>query len=462
MQPNIHNLSTPLGAQGNPFIERSVIDPYTGQAYTYFMGQGDMNQFDPSLGQAITSNLPQSNYARQTNAPGWDTQYKAESERLQQAVAQNRAAAERFLSGNQQPRALPQYNDITGAFIGDPANDPRNQQQGNQDMAGATYNWMNNKQPTNGLTMPGRQFGRGTVGMQQPASTQQANGSWMGAQDGFGRSLMPTGWYQAPSNQGMTPTNPMGQYGQQYGQSFGYPGDASQSLPSSDWGSPDYAEQPAAGGGMGGSGRPNQGQVPGSGGGRSFGRMTPGGGQPHVTMQTPQGAAQGGSQMGGMAPPLYYNGGFQGGGLGNAGSYPGLTGGIPQTSSGFSGGQSFGGGSQQSFGQSFQQGQPQQYQFGTVNGVPFGQAPPANVMSGIPGYGGYGGGYQQQQMQPSPWGGGGGTATMGGLAAPIFAPGTNIGGRQDAFGRPVTQSGGGGWQAIRGGYSTQPWGNLVR
>ncbi len=458
MIPNMSQLSKPLGAQGNPFTERMVIDPYTGQAYTYYMGQGDMNQFDPSLGQAISSNLQQSNYARQTNAPGWDTQYKAESERLQQAVAQNRAAAERFLSGNQQPRALPQYNDITGVRIGEPSSEPQQQPFGSQNMAGATYNWMNNKQPTNGLTMPGRQFGQGMVGSPQPASTQQANGNWMGAQDGFGRSLLPSGPYQAPSNQGMTPTNPMGGYG---GQSGGYPGDFAQGMPSSDWRSPNYAEQPAAGGGMGGSGRPNQGMQPGAGGGRSFGRMTPGGGQPHVTMQPPQGTQQGGSQMGGMAPPLYYNGGSQGGGGGNAGSYPGLTGGVPQTSSGFSGGQSFGGGSQQSFGQSFQMGQPQQYQFGTVNGVPFGQAPPANVMSGIPGYGGYGGG-QQQQMGGSPWGGGGGSATMGGMAAPIFAPGTNIGGRQDAFGRPVTQSGGGGGQAIRGGYTNSPWQNLMR
>ena len=443
MQPNIHNLSTPLGAQGNPFIERSVIDPYTGQAYTYFMGQGDMNQFDPSLGQAITSNMPQSNYARQTNAPGWDAQYKAESQRLQQAIAQNRAAAERFLAGGQQPRQLPKYNDITGVRIGPADEDQQPQQQGSQPMAGASYNWMNNKQPTNGLTMPGRQFGQGTVGTPNPASTQQPNGSWMGAQDGFGRSLLPTGGYQAPSNQGMTPTNPMGQYGQ----SFGYPGDASQSMPSSDWRSPNYAEQPQA------AGRPNQGMQPNAGGGRSFGRMTPGGTQPHVTQQQGGFGQQG---QGGMAPPFQYGG--SGGGQ-QMGQYPGLTGGVPQYSSGYGGSSSMQQTGGMSFNQAQQYGQPQQYQFGSVNGMPFGQAPPASVMAGIPGMGGS---YQQQQMQPSPWGGGGGTATMGGLAAPIFAPGTNIGGRQDAFGRPVTQSGGGGWQAIRGGYSTQPWGNLVR
>ena len=107
--PNVYQMSTPVGSQNNPFIERTVIDPYTGQGYTYYQGQGDSMFSDPSLNQAITSNLEQSNYARQTGAAGWDTQYKAESKRIQDAVAANRAAAERYLSGQKgQPQAQPQ------------------------------------------------------------------------------------------------------------------------------------------------------------------------------------------------------------------------------------------------------------------------------------------------------------------------------------------------------------------
>ena len=221
MIQNVGQLSKPLGSQGNPFIERSVIDPYTGQAYTYYMGQGDMSQYDPVLGQAISSDMPQSNYARQVGAAGWDTPYKAESQRLQQAIAANRAAAERFLSGQQAPQSRPQYNDITGAFIGDPELDPR--KQGAQQMAASPYSQGFNmaQQPT-GFSYGGNPH-RGPA--QQPQQ-QMGRDPWGGRpQPGMSSSGMPFGYEMGAGNRppsqnpsqgtmaGMQIGNPMMQQG---------------------------------------------------------------------------------------------------------------------------------------------------------------------------------------------------------------------------------------------------------
>lgn len=106
---NTYNLSRPLGSTGNPFTERTIIDPLTGQGYSYYVGvPGDQTGMDDILRQDISSSLPQSNYARQTNAAGWRTPYEAESRRIQDAVARNRAAAESYLSGNRSATATPE------------------------------------------------------------------------------------------------------------------------------------------------------------------------------------------------------------------------------------------------------------------------------------------------------------------------------------------------------------------
>lgn len=187
MNSNTYNLSRPLGAQDNPFIEQTIIDPYTGQGYTYYSARGgDQSQYDTSLRQAITPQIEQSNYARQTGAAGWDAPYKAESARIQAEIARNRAAAEAYLSrGSQQQQPPP-----GGATQGAGAMGNSYSGYGQQPTGFANMNYGFNPLQPQGY------------GNQQQPYQQRADGSFMGTQYNGQYGNAANGWGGSGANRG--------------------------------------------------------------------------------------------------------------------------------------------------------------------------------------------------------------------------------------------------------------------